>query len=132
MTDQLRRWCWGVAARMRIPLPALHYHHAALVAAQERDFTLAGWLFDRAVAAYRASCDVERLAHARIHQLFVSLAARGPVVTILESEGPSDRINRLRLAEHPGAVAGTVEPGQQQRRGPLRDRGQPEELRPAA
>ena len=133
MTEQLRRWCWGVAARTRFPLPALHYHHAALEAAQERDFALAGLLFDRAVAAYRAACDVERLAHARIHQLFVSLAARGPLVPILESDGPSDRINRLRSAERPGFRAGTVLPGQEQRRDSARPRpADLDSLRPAA
>jgi hypothetical protein len=133
LNDHLRRWCWGVAAKTRFPLPALHYHHAALEAAQERDFALAGRLFERAVAAYRATCDVERLAHARIHQLFVRLAARGPLIPILETDGPSERINRLRSAERPGAGAGVVQPGQEQRRDDARPRSAGlDAIRPAA
>ncbi len=116
MIERLRRWCWSVAAWTRIPLPALHYHHAALEAAQERDYRLAQRLFARATAAYRRRLDVDRLAHARLHELFVELSASGPVISITELEGVSERINRLRGRGRPGHAAATIQPGDEQRR----------------
>ena len=133
MIDHLRRWCWGVAARTRFPLPALRYHHAALQAAQEREFTLAERLFERAVVSYRRSCDVDRLAHARIHQLFVRLAASGPVIALADLDGPTERINRLRSHERPGGAKAAVPPGQEQRRhGADGERRSPEPAEQAA
>jgi hypothetical protein len=101
-----------VAARTRFPLPATTYHDAALLAAQERDFPLAETLFERAARLYRGACQLERLAHARIHQLFVRQAAVGPVVTITDCAGMSERITRLRSATERHPALATVEPGE--------------------
>lgn len=96
MITQLRRWCWSVAARTPLPLPAIHLHDAALWAAQERDFDLAERLFERAATACRENLLVERLAHVRVHQLFVRAAARGPVIPLTDARDADERMRRLR------------------------------------
>ncbi len=112
MRKRFRQWCWSAFAWMRLPLPASTYHYAALHAAQRHEYWLADRLFEQAARCYRSQLQVERLANARIHQLYVRLAGRGlPAVPLTDCALPADRITRLRGVDGGGAAPEEAGPG---------------------
>jgi hypothetical protein len=107
--EHLEIWCWGVAARMPLPLPASQFHDAALRAAQFRRYRVAEILFERSACLYRRELQLERLAHTRIHQLFVRLAAIGREVSLMGVEAVDQRLQLLRRVGEAGTL-GTMTP----------------------